>query len=100
MSRTLERADSIERRVLKESAALYDEAVAGVIRKHRKTLADIRQLEEKGEYARVRVLARHSGLLNDLANALAGAGNASAQLIRTALGEVREVMADDDPEEA
>ena len=100
MSRTLDRADRIERRVLKESAALYDEAVASVIRKHRKTLADIRQLEEKGEYARVRVLARQSGLINDLANALAGAGNASAQMIRTALGEVREVMADDDPEEA
>lgn len=100
MSRALDRADRIESRVLEKTVGLYDSAAAAVIRKHAGTLRQIRQLEGKGEFARVRVLARTSGLLNDLANAIASAGKDSAAAIRTALADVREVMADDDGETA
>lgn len=98
MSKALDRADRIEGKLLETTAGLYDRGVTAVIRRHAETLKRIRQLEEKGEYARVRVLARTSGLINDLANAMAAAGKGSAGAIRAALSEVREVMADDDGE--
>ena len=96
MSRALDRADRIEETLISTTASLYDRSVAAVIRKHGNTLRQMRQMEQKGEYARMRVFARTSGLLNDLANAIASAGKDSAAAIRTALADVREVMADDD----
>lgn len=97
-SRTLERADAIEARVLSESERAYDLAVSRVIRKHAATFRRIRQMEEKGQFDQVRVLCRTSGLLDDLADAVASAGEKAAELIRNALEEVRAVMADDDGE--
>lgn len=99
-SRTLERADALEADMLAATARAYDGAVAAVIRKHALTLRLIRQLEDKGEYERARMQIRVSGLLDDLAQAIASAGGDSAALIRSTLGEIREVMADDDGETA
>lgn len=96
MSRALDRADRIEAGMIRSTAQLYDDGVAAVIRRHEGTLRRISQLEEAGEYARVRVLARSSGLINELANAIAAAGKASGEIIRSGLIEVREVMQDDD----
>lgn len=99
-SRTLERADALEADMLAATSRAYDEAVAAVIRKHALSLRLIRQLEDKGEYERARMQIRVSGLLDDLAQAIASAGGNSAALIRLTLGEIREVMADDDGETA
>lgn len=99
-SRTLERADALEKDMLDATARAHDGAVAAVIRKHALSLRLIRQLEDKGEYERARMQIRVCGLIDDLARAIASAGQDSAALIRSALGEIREVMADDDGETA
>lgn len=100
MSRATKRADEIEARTLDASARLYDSAAAQVIRRHAGTLRRVREMEQKGQYSLAAAQIRMSGLLDDLARALAAAGRDSAALIETALTDIREVMADDDGEEA
>jgi hypothetical protein len=100
MDWALEQANAAEAHVLLESAARYDKHVSDVIRKHKGTLARIRELEKQEAYDRIRVIARTSGILNDLAEAIAQAGQESAVLIREALTDIKGVMADDDGSEA
>lgn len=100
MSKATRRADAIEADVLSASARSYDGAVADVIRRHAHTLRLVRELEIQEKYDQARMQIRVSGLIDDLAQAIAAAGRDSAALIGAALSGIREVMADDDGEEA
>ena len=92
----LERADAIEARLLTDTSKQYDQAVARTLRKHRNVIQRMKQLEAAEKYEQARMLARSSGLIDDLADAIASSGERAAALIRAAIGEVKAVMADDD----
>ena len=88
-------ADRLEYAAMKKSDAAYASALETVLRKHKQTLERIRREEQNGNYASVRLLVRSSGLLDDLARALAGAGKESAAVIGGMLGQVRGVVQDE-----
>ena len=96
MSRTLERADEIEQRMIADASAAYDPPVSRVIRRHKATLRRIAELTQEGKTGQARTLARTSGMLDDLAGAIASAGHEAAGVIRRGLEEIKAVMADDD----
>jgi hypothetical protein len=70
------------------------------MKKHKGTFEKLDKLEKEGAYGRARVLIRKSGLVDDIAKALAAAGVKAADLIREEVRGVKEVAADDDTEEA
>ena len=78
---------------------LHAGAVAPVLKKHQKTLERLEKLEKDGAYGRARVLVRTSGIIKDLAKALASVGKESASIIREEMRGVREVARRDDAEE-
>lgn len=96
MEKTIRKTDAIEARMIADASKAYDRAVAGVLRKHGAVIQRMKVLEKAEKYEQARVLARSSGLLDDLADAIASAGDQAAKLIRQGLMEVKAVMADDD----
>lgn len=96
MDRTMRAAATIEQRMLDDIDAAYHDILAPVLRKHRKNLAQLEKLMQAGQSARARVLWRKSGIITDLAEAIATAGTVSSAAIRRGLAEIREVAADGD----
>lgn len=96
----VEAADRIEHGVLGKLERLYPAAVSPLMKKHKGTLEKLDKLEKDGAYGRARVLIRRSGLVDDLARALARAGVEAAALIREEIHGVKEVADHDDEEEA
>lgn len=92
--RSVEKADRIEAKTLAELERIYPAAVSPLMRKHKNTLEKLARLEKQGAYGRARVLLRKSGLVDDLAHALAAAGVRAARLIRKERQAVREADAD------
>jgi hypothetical protein len=86
--------------MLRDCGRAYDQRVAAVLAKHKATFAQMRKMEARGEYDRVPVLFRSSGLLDELVAAIAAAGQVSSVVIRVGVDAIREVMADDDGSEA
>lgn len=93
MTEAQNKAAEIETRVLRKSSEAYENAASAVIRRHKETLRTVREMEKRGEYDLAQARIKSSGLVEDLALALAGAGAESASLILAALAEIREVMA-------
>lgn len=79
---------------------LHSDAVAPVMKKHKETLEKLAKLEKDGAWGRARSLVRKSGLIDDLAKALASAGKQAASAIREEMRGVKEVVRRDDAEEA
>lgn len=96
----IKRAERIEAETLRKLERLYPAAVSPLMKKHKETLDRLDALEKQGAYGRARVLIRRSGLVDDLARALAAAGREAAAIIRHEISEVKEAGADDDAEEA
>lgn len=83
-------ADRIESGVLRELERLYPAAISPLMEKHKETFSKLDKLEKDGAYGRARVLIRRSGLVEDVARALAKAGIKAADLIRAEIASVKE----------
>ena len=86
--------DRLEQKMLDEVDKAYRDVLRPVLSKHQGTLKQIEQLSQAGATGRARVLVRSSGLLEDLAQALASAGRLSAAAIRDGIDRIREVADD------
>lgn len=93
--RGAEQADRIESEALAKLERLFPAAVAPVLKRHRATLEKLDKLEREGAWGRARVLLRKSGIVNDLAKALAAAGKKAAALIREETSRVKEAALDE-----
>lgn len=93
-------ADRQLARAVRKIEALYPDALAPVLKKHKATFDKLDKLEKDGAWGRARVLIRKSGLVDDLARAIATAGNEAADVIRAEIAGVKEAVRDDDPQEA
>lgn len=96
MDQAMRQAVKIEQAMLRNIDAAYHDILRPVLRKHKQTLDRLDTLMQAGAMARARVLWRKSGIIEDLAAAIADAGRVSASSIRNGLTEIREVMAHDD----
>ena len=85
-------ADRIEFGVLRELERMYPAAVSPLMKKHEKTLEKLDKLMQSGATGRARVLIRRSGLLKDLAAAIAGAGSDAVSLIRGEINGIKEAV--------
>ena len=85
-------ADRIELGVLRELERMYPAAVSPLMKKHEETLAKLDKLMQSGATGRARVLMRRSGLLKDLAVAIAGAGSDAVSLIRGEIKGIKEAV--------
>lgn len=79
---------------------LHADAVAPVLEKHKATLERLEKLEKDGARGRARTMVRKSGLIDDLAKAIASAGKEAASVIRSEVQGVKEAVRRDDAEEA
>lgn len=93
--RGVEQADRIEAETLEKLERLFPAAVSPVLKRHRATLEKLDKLEREGAWGRARVLLRKSGIVNDIAKALAAAGVKAAALIREETSRVKEVALDE-----
>ena len=96
MDQAMRQAAKIEQVMLSNIDAAYHDILRPVLKKHKLTLERLDVLMQSGEMAKARVLWRNSGIVADLAAAIAGAGRSSASNIRNGLSEIREVMTHDD----
>ena len=92
MDQAMRQAVKIEQEMLRNIDEAYHGILAPVLRKHRQTLDRLDKLMQSGASARARVLWRKSGIIEDLATAIAGAGQLSAGVIRHGLTQIREVV--------
>ena len=90
--RAVAQADRIEAETLRELERMYPEAVSPLIKKHKKTLDKLDKLMQSGATGRARALMRRSGLLKDLAVAIAGAGSDAVSLIRGEIKGIKEAV--------
>ena len=86
--RAVAQADRIEAETFRKLERMYPEAVSPLIKKHKKTLDKLDKLMQSGATGRARAVMRRSGLLKELAVAIAGTGADAVSLIR---GEIRDV---------
>lgn len=93
-------ADRLELDALGKLERMYPAAISPLMKKHKGTFAKLEKLEKDGAIGRARVLIRRSGLVDDIAKALAAVGVKAADLIREEIRGVKEVALDDDTEEA
>ena len=98
--RAVREADRMLAAALRKIDTLHPDAVALVMRKHKGTLDKLAKLEKEGAWGRARTLVRKSGIVNDLAKAIASAGANAVSVIREEMQGVREVARRDDAEEA
>lgn len=88
-----------ERMISRQMMTGISDAFSGVLDpvldKHRQTLARLDKLMQAGDADRAARLWRRSGLLDDLAQAIASAGAVSADAIRDALPRIREAVRDE-----
>lgn len=100
MDRTISKADRLERLMYGDIDALYDRLTSPVLKKHRKTLERFETLLEEARPAEARRMLASSGFLADMTKALSQAGQEAGVIIRRRMQEIREVVADDDTQEA
>lgn len=89
---TVEYANRLEHDVIRKVARMYPAALSPVLEKHEETLQRLDKLMQEGAKGRARVLMRRSGLLKDVARALAGAGVKVARLVSDEIDSIREAV--------
>jgi hypothetical protein len=89
---TVLKADALERDVMRKVARMYPAAFSPVLDKHRKTLENLDKLMQSGATGRARALVRQSGLLRDVAAAIAFAGADAVALIRGEVDGIKEAV--------
>lgn len=92
MDQAMRKAVRIEQEMLRNIDAAYHDILRPVLQKHKTTLDRLDALMQSGAAARARTLWRRSGIIEDLAAAIAGAGHASSVAIRQGLTQIREVI--------
>ena len=90
--RAVAQADRIEAETLRELERMYPAAVSPLMKKHKKTLDKLDKLMQSGATGRARAVMRRSGLLKDLAVAIAGAGSDAVSLIRGEIKGIKEAV--------
>lgn len=95
MDQAMRQAAMIEQEMLRNIDAAYHDILRPVLQKHKQTLDRLEKLMQSGANARARTLWRKSGIIDDLAAAVASAGQASSAAISNGLTEIREVMANE-----
>lgn len=85
----------ISRRMTTGISDAFADVLQPVLDKHRQTLDRLDELMKAGYADRASRLWRRSGMLDDLARAIASAGAVSADVIRDALTRIREAVSDD-----
>jgi hypothetical protein len=78
--------------MLRDIGAAHRSVIEPVLRKHRQTLKKLDKLMQDGAAGRANALWRKSGLLDDLAKAIAAANGASVNVLRQGIRDVREVV--------
>lgn len=78
--------------MLRDIGAAHRSVIEPVLRKHRQTLQKLDKLMQDGAAGRAKALWRTSGLLDDLAKAIAAANGASVDVLRQGIRDVREVV--------
>lgn len=94
MDRLTRTATKIEQTMLKSIDAAYHDVLRPVLRKHRQTLARLDKLMQDGDSSKAHALWRRSGIVDDLAKAIAAAGKVSADVIREGISSIREAAHD------
>ena len=88
-------ADRLEAETLRALERIYPAALSPLMEKHKPTLDRLDKLEKAGATARARVMLRRSGMLEEIAVALAAAGKEAAALIRQEMSQVKEAAYDE-----
>ena len=70
----------------------YRDPLKPVLKKHDAMLKRLDRLMQEGEAAMARQLWRRSGILDDLAQAIAKSGAVSAETIRKSLAQIRKAV--------
>lgn len=83
---------TITQQMMSAIDAAYQDVLKPVLKKHKKTFDRLDVLMREGKADEASRLWRRSGLLDDLARAIAGAGKVSADGIRDALTRIREAV--------
>ena len=78
--------------MLRDIGTAHRNVIEPVLRKHRQTLKKLDKLMQDGAAGRAKALWRKSGLLDDLAKAIATANGASVDVLRQGIRDVREVV--------
>lgn len=94
MDKLTRTATKIERTMLDGIDEAYHDVLKPVLRKHKQTLAKLDKLMAAGDSSKAHALWRRSGIVDDLAKAVAAAGRTSAGIIRAGLKEIREAAHD------
>lgn len=92
MDRAMMQTIKIEQQMLDGIDAAYHDILRPVLDKHRQTLYRLDKLMQDGATARARALWRRSGIITDLAAAIASAGNVSSAVIRKGMLDIREAV--------
>lgn len=85
----------ISRQMMTGISDAFSVVLDPVLDKNRQTLDRLDKLMQAGDADRASRLWRRSGLLEDLAHAIATAGSVSADAIRDALTRIRKAVSDD-----
>lgn len=100
MDKAIIESDCIGADALAGIGSTYADIVDPVLKRHKKTLEKIEKYNEQGKRGLARSLFRSSGLLDDLTEAIARAGQQASETIRRQRIGIMEVMADDDGTQA
>lgn len=89
MDQLMRTATKIEQEMLQSIDEAFRNVIKPVLQKHKATLDQLDKLMQAGLAGRARKLWRTSGILEDLAEAIAGAGAVSADAIRDGIKRIR-----------
>ena len=89
MDQLMRTATKIEQEMLQSIDEAFRNVIMPVLHKHKATLDQLENLMQAGLAGRARKLWRTSGILEDLAEAIAGAGAVSADVIRDGIKRIR-----------
>ena len=96
MDRAIRDSDRLGMKAQDEVEAAYDGIVTPILVRYRPTIERIEKYNEQGKRGLARSLFRSSGLLDDLVEAITGAGKKASQAVQRQRVGILEVMADDD----
>lgn len=95
MDQLMKTSTQIEKEMLASIDEAYHDILVPVLRKHRRDLDRLDKLMKEGDMAQARALWRRSGIVDELAMAVADAGKVSAGAIRAGLTRIREAAKHD-----
>lgn len=95
MDKAILDSDRLGMKAQDEVEAAYAGIVTPILARYRPTIERIEKYNEQGKRGLARSLFRSSGLLDDLVEAIAGAGEKASKAVQRQRIGILEVMADD-----